>query len=116
MKNLIKGIAFSLVMFLGMGSINAQSLSQEQKSPEVIAKKATENLSTLLELDGDQQRAVFRALVVKENNYTKNVYGKDLKDAAVSAAKRQYDQTLEESMKKVLSDKQFQAWKGLKNQ
>ncbi|MEZ4858325.1 MAG: hypothetical protein R2781_05900 [Flavobacteriaceae bacterium] len=115
MKNLLKIIAFSFVMFLGMGSINAQTLKQDQNTPEVIAKQKTEKLSTALNLNGDQQRAVFRALVVKENNYNKDVTGKDSKNATVIANKKKHDEVFETSMKKTLTEAQYNQWKSLQN-
>ena len=115
MKNLLKIVAFSFVMLLGMGTMNAQSLKQDQNTPEVIAKKQTEKLSTTLGLDGDQQRAVFRALVVKENNYAKDVNGKDIKSADVISNKKKHDEVFETSMKKALTEEQYKKWQSLKN-
>lgn len=116
MKNLFKIIAFSFVLVLGTGSMNAQTLKQNQDSPEVIAKKKTEKLSEALSLSGDQQRAVFRALVVKESNYNKDVTGKDAKSAAVLAAKKKHDEVFEISMKKALNEEQYKKWQGTKEQ
>lgn len=116
MKNLIKIVAFSFVLLFGMGTMNAQTLKQNQDSPEVIAKKQTESLSNALSLNGDQQRAVFRALMVKESNYSKDVNGKDMKSASVIAAKKKHDEVLEISMKKALSAEQYQKWQGMREQ
>lgn len=115
MKNLFKIVAFSFIMLVGMGTINAQSLKQDQNTPEVIAKKQTEKLSEALSLNGDQQRAVFRALVVKENNYAKDINGKDLKSADVMANKKKHDEVFETSMKKTLTEEQFKKWQTLQN-
>lgn len=116
MKNLFKIVAFSFVMLLGMGSMNAQTLKQNQDSPEGIAKKNTEKLSEALNLSGDQQRAVYRALVVKESNYSKEVNGKDAKSPAVAAAKKKHDDVLEISMKKALNDDQYKKWLSMREQ
>jgi N-acetylmuramoyl-L-alanine amidase CwlA len=116
MKKLFKVIAFSFVILLGMGTMNAQTLKQNQDSPEVIAKKNTEKLSVALNLSGDQQRAVYRALVVKESNYSKDVNGKDAKSPEVAAAKKKHDEVFEVSMKKALNDEQFKKWQGMKEQ
>jgi len=113
MKNLFKIIAFSFVMLVGMGTMNAQSLKQDQNTPEVVAKQQTEKLSTALNLTGDQQRAVYRALVVKENNYAKDVNGKDLKSADVAANKKKHDEVFEISMKKALTADQYQKWQAM---
>jgi hypothetical protein len=116
MKNLFKIIAFSFVILLGMGTMNAQTLKQDQDGPEVIAKKQTEKLNEQLSLSGDQQRAVFRALVVKESNYSKDVNGKDAKSPAVATAKKKHDEVFEISMKKALSDEQYKKWLSMKEQ
>ncbi|MEZ4778909.1 MAG: hypothetical protein R2786_05940 [Flavobacteriaceae bacterium] len=115
MKNLIKIVAFSFVLLLGMDTMNAQSLKQDQNTPEVVAKKQTEKLSTTLGLNGDQQRAVFRALVVKENNYAKDVNGKDTKNADVMTNKKKHDEVFDTSMKKALTEEQYKKWKALEN-
>ncbi len=116
MKNLFKIITFSFVMLLGMGTMSAQTLKQNQYSPEVIAKKNTEKLNEALNLSGDQQRAVYRALVVKESNYSKDVNGKDVKSPAVAAAKQKHDEVFEISMKKALTDEQYKKWQSMKEQ
>ncbi|HPF12257.1 MAG TPA: hypothetical protein PKW08_06880 [Flavobacteriaceae bacterium] len=115
MKNLFKIIAFSFVMFLGMSTMSGQTLKQDQNSPEVIAKQKTADLSDKLGLNGDQQRAVFRALVVKENSYAKDINGKDLSNANVMAAKKKYDATLDENMKKALTEEQYKRWLTIKD-
>jgi len=115
MKNLFNIIAFSFVMLLGMGSMNAQSLKQDQNTPEVIAKTKTAKLSDALSLNGDQQRAVYRALVVKENNYAKDVNGKDSQSASVIANKKKHDEVFETSMKKTLTEEQYKKWQSLRN-
>lgn len=104
MKNLFKIIAFSFVMLIGMGSMNAQTLKQDQDTPEVIAKTKTAKLSDALGLSGDQQRAVYRALVVKESNYRKD-----------AANKNKHDEVFMTSMKKALTDEQYKKWQSLQN-
>ena len=116
MKNFIKVFAVSFVMLLGMGTMNAQTLKQDQNSPEVVAKTQTHELSQALNLDGDQQRAVYRALVVKESNFNKYVYGKDQKSADVMAAKKQHNEVFETSMKKALTDAQYKKWLSMREQ
>ncbi|MBT0607511.1 hypothetical protein [Aequorivita echinoideorum] len=111
MKNLIKVFAFSAVMFLGAQSISAQSLSQDQSRPEVIAKAETAKLTDELGLSGDQSRSVFRALVSKHVNYQKHIEGKDANDATVVANKKKFDASEEELMKKILDEKQYAKWK-----
>lgn len=116
MKNLFKVITVSFVMLLGVGTMNAQSLKQNQDKPEVIAKAESAELSKELSLNGDQQRAVFRALVSKESNYKKQVNGKDMRNAAVRASKQKIDQTLEAAMKKTLNADQYTKWLAMREQ
>ena len=116
MKNLFKVITFSFVMLLGMGTMNAQSLKQDQNKPEVIAKRQAADLSAKLDLNGDQQRAVFRALVSKESNYKKHVNGKDLNNAGVAASKKKFDDVLNTTMKKTLTADQYKKWLSLREQ
>jgi hypothetical protein len=116
MKNLFKVITVSFVMLLGMSTMNAQGLKQDQNKPEVIAKAQTAELSKELSLNGEQQRAVFRALVSKEANYKKQVNGQDMKNAAVKASKQKIDQALEAAMKKTLTADQFTKWLAMREQ
>ena len=104
MKNLFKIIAFSFVMLLGLGTMSAQTLKQDQNTPEVIAKTQTAQLSDALGLTGDQQRAVYRALVVKESNYRKD-----------AANKKKHDEVFMTSMKKALTAEQYKKWQSSRN-
>ncbi len=110
MKKLITVFAFASVILLGVQSISAQSLSQDNTRPEVIAKTETAQLTDALNLDGDQSRAVFRALVSKEVSYQKSVSGKDPKDAGVIGDKKRIDAQLKASMKKALTAEQYAKW------
>ena len=110
MKNILTVFAFVATMLFGIQTISAQSLSQDKGRPEVIAKAETAKLTETLNLNGDQGRTVFRALVAKEVGYQKNVAGKDLKDASVSAEKKKLDDQLKESMKKTLTADQYAKW------
>ena len=110
MKKIITVFAFAVTMLLGVQTTSAQSLSQDKSRPEVIAKAETAKLTETLNLNGDQGRTVFRALVAKEVGYQKNVAGKDLKDASVSAEKKKLDDQLKESMKKTLTADQYAKW------
>lgn len=114
MKNLVKIIAFVFVMVLGVNSAVAQSLSQDEDRPEVIAKKQTEQLVEKLGLDGDQQRTVFRGLVSNEINYKKLVVGQDISDPSVIANKKKIDSSLDALMKKTLTAAQYKSWLVLK--
>ncbi len=110
MKNLLTVLAFAASMFFGVQSTSAQSLSQDQNRPEVIAKTETSQLTDELGLSGDQSRAVFRALVTKEVSYQKEVNGKDLSNPAVKQSKEKADEILRGTMKKILTPEQYERW------
>ncbi|MGK0427640.1 MAG: hypothetical protein ACJAUR_001754 [Ulvibacter sp.] len=110
MKNVITVIAFTLVTLLGINSAVAQGLTQDADRPEVIAKTKTADLSETLQLNGDQQRSVFRALVANEVSYKKNISGKNPSDAQVISDKKKFDDALMTSMKKTLTPEQFEKW------
>jgi len=111
MKKLLSIIAFAFVMILSTQSITAQSLSQNQNKPEVVAKAQVAELTKQLGLSGDQSRTLYRAFVAKEVNYRKQVLGQDAKSATVKSNKKKIDDTFMSSMKKTLSEKQFSVWK-----
>lgn len=96
----------SLIILVFALAFNAQDALAQQK-PEDIAKIKTATLSETLELTGDQQRALWRALVKKESAYAKQVTGQDLNNAAVRAAKNEIDATLEKDVKAFLTPEQF---------
>jgi len=110
MKNLFTIIAFAFVMLLGMNTASAQSLTEDAKRPEVIAKTKTAELSAALNLNDDQQRTVFRAMVANEVNYSKHVTGKDLNNPEVIANKKKFDDALQSSMKTTLTEEQYKTW------
>ena len=111
MKKLVSIFAFALVMILSTQQISAQSLSQNQSKPEVVAKSQVAALTTQLGLSGDQSRTLYRAFVAKEVNYRKQVLGQDAKSATVISNKKKIDDTFMSSMKKTLTEKQFSEWK-----
>ncbi|WP_461305026.1 hypothetical protein [Aureisphaera sp.] len=111
MKNIFKIIALSFVLFLGMNTVNAQTLKQDQNRPEVIAKQQTADLSEALGLNGDQQRTIFRALVHHKAGI-KRVEGKS--SSIVAAEKKKLDASLQATMKKTLTKEQYDKWLTLK--
>lgn len=115
MKKLIAVFAFAVTMLLGVQTTSAQQLSQDKSRPEVIAKAETAKLTESLNLNGEQSRTVFRALVAKEVGYQKNVDGKDAKDTSVAAEKKRLDEQLKEAMKKTLTDEQYAKWLKMNN-
>lgn len=110
MKNILRVFAITGLLVLGGQSMSAQSLSQDQNRPEAIAKTETAKLSETLGLNGDQTRAVFRALVAKEVGYLKYVEGKELSSAPAVAEKAKLDETLNAQMKKTLTAEQYTNW------
>ncbi|MEM0518093.1 MULTISPECIES: hypothetical protein [Aequorivita] len=115
MKNLLTVFAFAVTMLLGVQTTSAQQLSQDTNRPEVIAKTETAKITEALNLNGDQSRAVFRALVAKEVNYQKHVTGKDASNAGVKANKEKFDASLKEAMKKTLTAEQYAQWLKMNN-
>lgn len=114
MKKIVTVFVFAVTMILGVQTSSAQQLSQDNSRPEVVAKAETAEITENLDLNGDQSRAVFRALVAKEVGYQKSVKGKDLKSAAVSFEKKKLDDQLKTAMKKTLNNDQYAKW--LKNE
>ncbi len=110
MKNLFKIVAVALVLVFGIQNTAAQSLSQDQERPEVIAKLKTSEINDALDLTGEQQRYIFRALTANEVNMRKHVNGKDASNPEVVATKKKYDDALVQSMKKTLTPEQFAKW------
>jgi len=115
MKKIIAVFAFAVTMLLGVQTTSAQQLSQDKSRPEVIAKAETAKLTESLNLNGEQSRTVFRALVAREVGYQKNVDGKDAKDASVAAEKKKLDDQLREAMKRTLSAEQYAQWQKMNN-
>ncbi len=113
MKNLFSVLAISCIMLFGMGSLNAQTLTQDQDRPEVIAKAKVADLSTKLDLNGDQQRALFRAYTAHQSNYKKHVIGQDISSPKVQADKQKFDDVLDAAVKKALSESQYKKWLSL---
>ena len=110
MKNLLSIVAVAFIMMLGTTSVSAQALSQDQSRPEVVAKTKVADMSKKLDLNGDQQRSLFRAYTAYEYNMKKNVTGKDISDPAVQAKKTNFDNTLKDAVKKSLTEEQYKKW------
>jgi len=110
MKKLTSIFAVIAFLFIGVQSVQSQSLTENKNRPEVIAKNQTELLTEKYNLDGNQSRAVFRALVKKEVDYQKKVTGKDQSSATVRSEKEKIDNSLRTEMKKILTDEQFKQW------
>lgn len=110
MKKLISIFAITAFFFVSFQTVNAQSLTENKDRPEVIAKNKSDLMTEKYNLNGNQSRAVFRALVKKEVDYQKSVTGKDQSSAAVRSEKEKIDNNLRAEMKKILTDEQFAQW------
>lgn len=110
MKNLFSIIAFAFVMMLSVQNVSAQSVSQNQDRPEVIAKTQLLDLSNQLELTGEQNRTLYRALVTKEVSLRKS--GLDENKVTMTADKKKANEVFFSQMKKTLTPEQFKKWEG----
>lgn len=111
MKNILTVLAFAATMFFGTQAVSAQqTLSQDNNRPEVIAKEQTHQLTEKLGLNGDQTRAVFRAMVSNQVALQKHVSGKDANNVSVKNDKTKIDTQLQADMKKILTDAQYAQW------
>jgi hypothetical protein len=116
MKNILSVVVFAMVVLFSANNVAAQTLSQDQDRPEVIAKTKVAELSNQLSLNGDQQMTLFRAYTVYESNYKKHIHGKDAKDAAVMANKQKFDTSLQETVKGILTPEQYKKWLSMQEQ
>ena len=113
MKNLFSIIAFAFVTTLSVQNVSAQSISQNQDRPEVIAKTQILNLSNQLELTGEQQRTLYRAIVTKEVSIKKAEL--DENKATMTADKEKADFAFYVQMKKTLTAQQLTKWESSLN-
>tara|TARA_R110000787_G_scaffold201935_1_gene312716 strand:- start:1834 stop:2181 length:348 start_codon:yes stop_codon:yes gene_type:complete len=106
MKNLFSIIAFAFVMMLSVQNVSAQSVSQNKDRPEVIAKTQLLDLSNQLELTGEQNRTLYRALVTKEVSLRNSEENK----ATMTVDKKKANEVFYSQMKKTLTAEQFKKW------
>lgn len=99
----------TLIVVLFAIAFTSQNANAQQK-PEDIAKTKTAELTKTLELNGDQQQAMWRALVKKESAYAKQVTGQDLSNSTVVATKKEIDATLDERVKAILTPEQYKLY------
>ena len=116
MKNLFSLIAFAFIMMLSVQNVSAQSISQNQDRPEVIAKTQLLELSNQLELTGEQSRTLYRVLVTKVVSIRKSEL--DENKATMTADKKKADDIADvinqlQAFKVLvfLEDKDFRFWK-----
>ena len=105
MKTSWKIFSIALLVFGFMASpVQAQALQQNQDRPEVIAKTQTAEVNDALNLSGDQQRAVFRALVTRAAQ-TRKAGANNNADS-----KAQTETDFVATMKGILTETQFSKW------
>jgi len=107
MKNLLSVIALAFVLMFSTQNITAQSLTQDQERAEVVAKEQVAELTTQLDLTGDQTRTLYRAFVTKEVNYRKLVNGKDINNSQVASDKKKTDDVFTQALKATLTKEQY---------
>jgi len=92
-----------LILATAIFTLGTVQTAFAQAKPEEIAKTKVAEMSTALDLTGDQQRTLFRSFVMKEADYAKQVNGKDLSNPEVANAKKAIDSRLDSEVKKVLT-------------
>ena len=108
MKNLFSIIAFACVIMFSLHTVSAQNVSQNQDRPEVIAKTQLLELSNSLDLTGEQNRTLYRALVTQEVSLRKS--NLDENKATSVADKEKANKVFYDQMKKTLTPEQFKKW------
>lgn len=99
MKKLFAILVVALFTMIGSNTVFAQ------QKPEEIAKIKVAELTEKLNLDGDQQRTLFRVFVKKEAAYAKS--------SISEADKKAVDEVFEKEVKAELTAEQFKAYQAL---
>lgn len=109
MKKLFTLIVFAFALVLG--SQDAQAQQSIKGNAEAEAKAMVSELNDELQLNGDQQRALFRAYVAKD--YQTREYLKDLNKGsqAYNEKKAEIEKTFDERAQEVLSAEQYADFK-----
>lgn len=105
-----------LVILFSVQNVSAQSLSQDQDRPEVVAKAKINNLTNELGLSGEQSRTLYRAIVIHEVDYRKLVGDKNSTKEIIISEKKKLDAVLGVSVKKTLTKDQYSKWLSLQKQ
>ncbi|WP_452228014.1 MULTISPECIES: hypothetical protein [unclassified Lacinutrix] len=109
MKKYITLLSFIAVFFIGMqGSQAQETLVAETDRPEAVAKVQTYNLHQLVELDGNQQAAVYNVFVDLNQNLKGLEGNKDI--AKVQGAKASLLETVKAKLKSILTNEQYQGY------
>ncbi|MCT8338678.1 hypothetical protein MG296_01300 [Flavobacteriaceae bacterium TK19130] len=110
MKNLLKILVVALITVAGVQTTTAQSLSQDQDRPEVIAKNQVAEMSETLNLTGEQQRYLFRYHTSYISNMKKYIEPKNQNSDATIADKEKLQNELKKYVQKVLDENQYKKW------
>ncbi|TYA54609.1 hypothetical protein [Formosa maritima] len=108
MKKYISLLSFIALFFIGMEYSSAQH-AEKQQSPEAIAKQQTYQLHQLVNLTGDQQGAIFKALVDAQQN-RQELDKKDATDKLKQEGTITVDERVDESFKKILTPEQYKTY------
>lgn len=109
MKKYISFLSFIALFFIGIQFSSAQTTDRQQ-SPEAIAKQKTYQIHQLVNLTGEQQSAIFRALVDAEQNLSA-LSTKENTDMIKQEGTKTVNQTLDETFKSILSPEQYNTYK-----
>ena len=107
MKKLLTLCFFAVALLLGTQSITAQNLSE---SPEAVAKEKTHRLSQEIGLNGDQQRAIWRAFLSREKAKLEIARG-TFSDEEVNNINKKVDDNFHVVMQENLSEEQYSKFK-----
>ncbi len=108
MKKYISFLSFIALFFIGIQFSSAQTADRQQ-SPEAIAKQKTYQLHQLVNLTGEQQGDVFRALVDAEQNLSGLSNKKDT-DMIKQEGTRTVNEKVEASLKSILTPEQYKIY------
>ncbi|HET8885656.1 MAG TPA: hypothetical protein VFM70_04800 [Salinimicrobium sp.] len=113
MKKLFTLLALTVALFLGSQDAQAQETQKASEAPEVVAKEKVNELNEQLQLNGEQQTALFRAYVAQDYNYNKYLKVLDANSAEYKTKKAEYDNNLNETAKNVLTTEQYTKFQAL---
>ncbi|HBB48990.1 MAG TPA: hypothetical protein DCZ44_05060 [Flavobacteriaceae bacterium] len=106
MKTYLKALS-TFCLFFGLLSqpMFGQQLQQDNSRPDEAAKIQVDQLSQSLNLDGSQQRALFRALVSESTRSGQSP------QVLVNKANNDQNQAFTQTLKSILTPEQFRKWK-----
>jgi len=106
MKTYLKVLS-ALCLFLGLLTqpMHGQQLQQDNSRPDEAAKIQVDQLSQTLNLDGSQQRAIFRALVTEATRSGQSP------QMLLGKAASEENQAFAQTLKSILTPEQYRKWK-----